>query len=279
MGAPDVAAQPGAGWDEAQCTAALAQLEQLQAQISDMRLAIPRIIEPFHRPRSSATYKLYADGVLGSQKNLDSLKSQWKSPEVQSTFEHAKQSLSANADLSESVSIPSHGWAERARKAKESTKSQGGENKEDTGAIVTDEDIERIVVEFRKAHPNLKVDTHDEDRSIQTRFVAGSLMLKFRVGIERDANGRHKLNAECLGTTEPFLAITRCIASRPNPDDLKYLLDMIAAYKTVKGTSCAKCKKLLDNSALTPTARRSKQVAGTTDALETVWEAFHEGCI
>ena len=241
MGAPDVAAQPGAGWDEAQCTAALAQLEQLQAQvrllchllwttctdmrqISDMRLAIPRIIEPFHRPRSSATYKLYADGVLGSQKNLDSLKSQWKSPEVQSTFEHAKQSLSANADLSESVSIPSHGWAERARKAKESTKSQGGENKEDTGAIVTDEDIERIVVEFRKAHPNLKVETHDEDRSIQTRFVAGSLMLKFRVGIERGANGRHKLNAECLGTTEPFLAITRCIASRSNPDDLKYLL-------------------------------------------------------
>jgi hypothetical protein len=33
MGAPDVAAQPGAGWDEAQCTAALAQLEQLQAQV------------------------------------------------------------------------------------------------------------------------------------------------------------------------------------------------------------------------------------------------------
>jgi len=54
---------------------------------------------------------------------------------------------------------------------------------------------------------------------------------------------------------------------------------MIAAYKTVKGTSCAKCGKLLDDSALTPTARRSKQVAGTTDALETIWEAFHEGCI
>ncbi|KAI4647578.1 uncharacterized protein J4E78_008893 [Alternaria triticimaculans] len=279
MGAPDVAAQPGAGWDEAQCTAALAQLEQLQAQISDMRLAIPRIIEPFHRPRSSATYKLYADGVLGSQKNLDSLKSQWKSPELQSTFEHVKQSLGANADLSESVSIPSHGWTERARKAKESAKNQGGDNKEDTGAIVTDEDIERIVVEFRKAHPNLKVETNDEDRSIQTRFVSGSVMLKFRVGIERDTNGRHKLNAECLGTTEPFLAITRCIASRSNSDDLKYLLDMIAAYKTVKGTSCAKCGKLLDDSALTPTARRSKQVAGTTDALETVWEAFHEGCI
>jgi hypothetical protein len=33
MGVPDVAAQPGAGWDEEQCTAALAHLEQLQAQV------------------------------------------------------------------------------------------------------------------------------------------------------------------------------------------------------------------------------------------------------
>jgi hypothetical protein len=135
-------------------------------QIDDMRLAIPRIIEPFHRPRSSATYKLYADGVLGSQKNLDSLKDQWKSPEMQSTFEHVKQSFGANADLSESVAIPSHGWVERARKTKESKKSQGKDNLEDAGAILTDEDISRIVVDFRKAHPNLKVEMRDDDRSI-----------------------------------------------------------------------------------------------------------------
>jgi hypothetical protein len=49
-------------------------------------------------------------------------------------------------------------------------------------------------------------------------------MLKFRINIEREANGRHKLNAECLGTTEPFLAVTRCIASRPQANDLNYLL-------------------------------------------------------
>lgn len=33
MSVSDSTAQPGAGWDEAQCTAALAQLEQLQAQV------------------------------------------------------------------------------------------------------------------------------------------------------------------------------------------------------------------------------------------------------
>lgn len=54
---------------------------------------------------------------------------------------------------------------------------------------------------------------------------------------------------------------------------------MIIAYKTVKGTSCAKCGKLLDDTTLIPTARRSKQVAGANDSSETVWEAFHEGCL
>ena len=49
---------------------------------------------------------------------------------------------------------------------------------------------------------------------------------------------------------------------------------MIAAYKQVKGTSCAKCASLIDNHMLTPTARRSKQVSGAI-----VWEALHEGCL
>jgi hypothetical protein len=54
---------------------------------------------------------------------------------------------------------------------------------------------------------------------------------------------------------------------------------MIAAYKTVKGTSCARCKGLLDNTAMTPTARRSKQADAANDTTHTVWEAFHESCL
>jgi hypothetical protein len=185
MGIPDVAAQLDAGWNEAECTAALAKLEQLQAQvrtgecpttaetdalqIDDLRLAIPRIIEPFHRPANPTIYKLYAQGVIGSQNGLNALKDQWRQPEMQSAFQHVKKSFAANADLSECVSIASHGWIERERKAQESSKSKGGESEEDLGAILSDEDISRIVVEFRKAHPNLKLQTQDNDHSISVR--------------------------------------------------------------------------------------------------------------
>lgn len=54
---------------------------------------------------------------------------------------------------------------------------------------------------------------------------------------------------------------------------------MIAAYKTVKGTCCAKCGKMLDGAALGTTARRSKQVVGVNESLETTWEALHESCL
>jgi hypothetical protein len=54
---------------------------------------------------------------------------------------------------------------------------------------------------------------------------------------------------------------------------------MITAYKTVKGSSCAKCGSLLDGRALTPTARRSKQVVAANDTTDTVWQAFHESCL
>ncbi|KAF1842484.1 uncharacterized protein K460DRAFT_409892 [Cucurbitaria berberidis CBS 394.84] len=277
MSTTDLAAQPGPGWDEAQCTAALAHLEQLQAQLDDLRLAIPRVIEPFQRPPNPATFKLYAQGVVGSQNDLKNLHEAWRSPETQRTLEQVKLSLTKNADLAASASIPSHGWVERERREGVLKKENRSETVEDFGNILTDEDIAGIVVGFQKTYTNIKLETRDENCSISTRFVSGAVMLKFHISIEREANGRYKLNAECLGTTEPWQAITRCIASRPQVNDLKYLLDMIAAYKTVKGTSCAKCKKLLDNSLLTPTARRSKKVAG--DSPELVWEALHEGCL
>jgi hypothetical protein len=54
---------------------------------------------------------------------------------------------------------------------------------------------------------------------------------------------------------------------------------MIAAYKTVRGISCAKCGKLLDKLAMIPTARRNRHITAANAASETSWEALHESCL
>ncbi|KAJ4993029.1 hypothetical protein SVAN01_01381 [Stagonosporopsis vannaccii] len=280
MSAPVSTAQPDAGWDEAQCMAALAQLEQLQAQIDDLRLAIPRIIEPFHRPPNPSTFKLYSQGVIGSQNGIKALNDAWKTPDVQEMFAHIKKSYDSNSDLSASTSVPSHGWIERERREREAHKRNGQHNAvEDDNDSLDDEKISHIIAEVQAAQPNVKFEVQNDNNNITTQFVDGSMKLAFRVSFDHETSTRQRLNVECLGTSELFPSITRCLASRPNANDLTHTLNMIVAYKTVKGTSCAKCKKLLDDSTLIPTARRSKQVATPGDNFETVWEAFHEGCL
>ncbi|KAF2241601.1 hypothetical protein BU26DRAFT_174172 [Trematosphaeria pertusa] len=275
----------GAGWDEAQCIAALAQLERLKTQLDDLRLAIPRVVEPFYSPPTPAMFRAFKQGVIGSQNEIKSFRNQWHDQDTQAIFDHARKSMGQNPDLSASAQVQQYGWIEKESREKEAAllRKDGAQEAEEAQVALTQEDISRILDDFHKTYPNLNLTTENGNHNIMIQFVSTSASaasrLRFRVIIEQKANGQHKLNAECLGTADPSPAITRCIASRPQANDLKYLLDMIAAYKTVKGTSCAKCKKMFDNEMIAPAARRSKQVTDANETSETVWEAFHEGCL
>jgi len=54
---------------------------------------------------------------------------------------------------------------------------------------------------------------------------------------------------------------------------------MIAAYKTVKGTTCAKCGKSYDADSVRPLARRVKRGSAAAEGSEVVWEVLHESCL
>lgn len=143
-------------------------------QIDDLRLAIPRIIEPLHLPSKPATFKMYAQGVYGSQNAVKNLGQHWKSPEIQSIFEHTKKSQTENADLSAGASIPGHGWIERERKERDTNTKDGGKSTitEETEAILSAGDLTRIVEEFHKTHPNIQLDREDNDHIIKVRYLS-----------------------------------------------------------------------------------------------------------
>jgi hypothetical protein len=65
-----------------------------------------------------------------------------------------------------SRSIPMHGWTEREKKERDSKKSSHIEITDESSASLTDEDISRIVVEFQKAYPTIKLETQDDNRAI-----------------------------------------------------------------------------------------------------------------
>jgi hypothetical protein len=135
-------------------------------QIDDLRLAIPRIIEPFQQPPSSGMFQQYAQGVRGSQNGIETLHEQWRSTEITDTFEHTRKSLAANADLSASRSIPRHGWTERERKGRGPHKTSQSESMEESNATLTEDDIAQIITDFQKSHPNIKLEYQDEKHTI-----------------------------------------------------------------------------------------------------------------
>ncbi|KAF2444919.1 hypothetical protein P171DRAFT_485000 [Karstenula rhodostoma CBS 690.94] len=282
------AAPPSEDYDEAQCIAALAQLERLKHQagclhfaLDDLRLTLPRIIEPFHMPSKPPMFHAFKENLIKEQRNMKTFKSQWQSQETQTILEHARKSATANPDLSAGAQVQQYGWIEKEEQERQAAKSNGDgeERAEDLGIRITKEERGRIIEQWRQTYSSIKMEEKNDGKQLLIPFVADSTRYRFRVTISEDANPSQAVQAECDGTGEPFTAVTRCLASRPNPNDMKYLLDMIAAYKTVRGLQCAKCNRMLDDDTTKPIARRCRQATGANETSETVWEPFHEGCL
>jgi len=115
-------------------------------------------------------FKLYAQGVIGSQNGIKILQEQWRSAEAQNLFEHSRKSLTTNADLSASTSIPSHGWTERERRQYQAKKNSGDESADESGATLTNEEVLRIISEVQETWPSSKVDIQDDMYTISVCY-------------------------------------------------------------------------------------------------------------
>lgn len=191
MATDELPPQPGAGWDEAQCKAALARLEELQGdvisnlspfpkqthltdhQVALLRLSLPRVMNVLASRSLSGTamFNAFKTSVIDSQKGINSLRSQWHSQEVQSIFEHTTQSLEKDEDLTPGAQIDRWGWIESQIKEQEAArrKSDGVQKPEDTFMDIVTEDVTQDIMEFRKAYANIKVITKDDNQDLLVR--------------------------------------------------------------------------------------------------------------
>ncbi|KAL1609858.1 hypothetical protein SLS60_001523 [Paraconiothyrium brasiliense] len=229
-------APTSAEYDEAQCIAALAQLERMKNQLDDLRLTLPRIVEPFHLPSKPPMFHAFKDNLIRAQRDMKTFRSQWQGQEMQSILERARKSATVNPDLSAGARVQQYGWIEKEKKEKDAANisRDGDERAEDTSVRVTQEERERVVEQWKKTYPSIKMQEKNEGKQLLIPFVADSTKYRFRITICEDASASRALQAECEGTGEPFTSVTRCLALRPCPNDLKYLLvrrrNMICRY-------------------------------------------------
>lgn len=145
----------------------IAECNNSHAQIDDLRLAIPRIIEPFHRPPNPSTFKLYSQGVIGSQNGIKALNEAWRAPEVQEILAHTKKSFDADQDLAACASVPSYGWIERERRERELQKGPSEKTAaEDQSNELDDEMISRVIAEVQGTQPNITLQVQSDIQCI-----------------------------------------------------------------------------------------------------------------
>ncbi|KAB2577092.1 Mediator complex subunit Med27 [Lasiodiplodia theobromae] len=295
------AAPPTHGdWDEAHLVEALAALEKLQdqaswlatsitctiltvAQMDELRSIVPNLTAPFLVAQDSpeALSRDFKQAAITEAKRLQAFERRWKSDEVQDILAHAAQSVKANPDLTKGAKVARYGWVDVAEKQQRPAKSKEKKPRgkgSDADDKVAASSVMPTVNAFKEAHPTFHVDV-DEGRIITISFRVPSLVLTFKITCHVGPDDKTSFIVDSPGNGPLFSAITRCIASRPRPNDLSYLLDMISAYTDMRIAKCSKCGKLLDNNALNPAARRSKQVATADGDKKTTWEPFHETCL
>ncbi|KAJ4349980.1 uncharacterized protein N0V89_008601 [Didymosphaeria variabile] len=165
-----------ADYDEAQCIAALAQLERMKHQLDDLRLTLPRIVEPFHLPSKPPMFHAFKDNLIKAQRDMKTFRSQWHGQETQSILEHARKSATVNPDLSAGVQVQQYGWIEKEEKEREAANisRDGEERAEDTSIRVTQEERERVVEQWRKTYPSIKMVEKNEGKQLLIPFVADS---------------------------------------------------------------------------------------------------------
>ncbi|KAF2761401.1 hypothetical protein EJ05DRAFT_497952 [Pseudovirgaria hyperparasitica] len=268
-------------WDEAQCKEALGRLERLQEQLDCLRPCIPHILDLLRNPQPSPQHLVneYKETAIGSSRKLTAFKAAWESQETRKIMGQAQQSFRNDMDLTAGYQVPHYGWANAMEHTiateikNESNENQNSESDE------SEVDVSVVVKDFRNKYPHIKIITESENSVLKIRVPFDLSALRFTISRNINLDEDKALKVQCGGSGSFSAAVTRCIASRPSPNHLPRLLDMIAAFHNSGYNPCARCKKIIDDNGLKPAARRSRspKPLGADDLSS--WESWHEGCL
>ncbi|KAF3193951.1 hypothetical protein TWF225_008142 [Orbilia oligospora] len=124
------------------------------------------------------------------------------------------------------------------------------------------EDVRRgIIEEFKKEHGDLEI-TAEEDGKVLKVAIPKPVGLTFSIDIPQPTAESNRYTVSLPTSSYLHILVLRSITTRPNAGSLKYLLDMVATYKTIYKTKCNKCNKLTQGpKADLPVIRRLKRIA------------------
>ncbi|KAI9846784.1 MAG: hypothetical protein M1837_003633 [Sclerophora amabilis] len=265
------------------------QLKRMHIQLRELRVTIPKLIQPLTTLYRSPE-ELFIDFSLSATvaaKDVKAYSQYMTSAASRSVLEYASASRKNNQTGIRPWVVTEHPhwleWEEKDNGSDGKTTELGGENASDvddsTLGMGDSDAVEQAVLGFKEAHPKFDINFNKMEKSINCVLQVPTLHLRIQEGTS--SLGKSILQVTCKGTTHLAAAIERSIAARRKPlDDLKSLLDLIAAYTDIKSRRCIKCEKLLNGSPPQLPAIRQRIASKSSEGKELdMWDALHEGCV
>ncbi|GAD96507.1 hypothetical protein AOR_1_1752054 [Paecilomyces variotii No. 5] len=293
-------------WDsERQLVSSLWKLQELEAKIHQLRTLLPdRLLAPLvpivnprragpNRPVPKSPQMLYEqlsqaarDGVA----EIDDFKSTWQSPDMQAVWARMDEKMKeCNGDYPQPTGVWEHDYdklLEELDKEERTSQSRDkrAEEEQSRSQALSAGGWKGIVESFKqKGLPGVRVLlSKNEDVVTVVLLKAGMSFDIQEVHGQEESGGMgwRVSNKQSPGKPKTKLetSVSMSLNQRPRKWDLAYLLEMISSYSEIKKTPCVKCNKMIDNTTLLPTIRRSKTVESPDGKKSTTWEAYHQNC-
>ncbi|KAK6497585.1 hypothetical protein TWF481_011992 [Arthrobotrys musiformis] len=278
--------------EETTLVSALSLLHQMHQKLALLRESIPHMVQPIMKASAYQTpellfddfskrtlkasedlvefTKLVSDGKWVFDKASDSRREggveageikRWKSsapvPHYLKDIVEGTEGISKDKEAKKKEEEEKK---ERKRLEAERSKERELEIAEVKG--LESEDVRKgILEEFKKEHSDLEI-TFEEDGKVLKVAIPKPVGLTFSIEIPQAEAESNRYIVTLPTASYLHVLILRSITTRPNAGSLKYLLDMIATYKTIYKTKCNKCNKLTQGpKADLPVIRRLKRIA------------------
>ncbi|KAI9820241.1 MAG: hypothetical protein M1827_005863 [Pycnora praestabilis] len=267
-------------WEASRLESALARLKEMHIQLRSLRTTIPRMIRPLTSPHSSPEelYNDFANAAGSAAKEVQAFRYYMEDEASRSVLQQADTSRKEMPDGINAWRVTDHpDWLDRDERHVE-VDGKGVDVQIDAVNIEAEQDTGKILEQFREAHPTMKVNFEGDTNSI-TLYLPPPARIHFHVTQQPSASGKSSYLVSTKESTHLHKAILRGIETRPMPNNLSYLLELLASYTNIKSMPCIKCSKLLDTKPQFATIRRKNETSSVAGTGETSWKAYHEGCV
>ncbi|MCJ1277668.1 hypothetical protein MMC21_005482 [Puttea exsequens] len=281
---PEALPAPEPDLDEASLISSLARLQEMHASLRNLRCTIPRLIDSVlvAPPQPDLLHSHFTTAATTAAREIRNFSLLMDQPRNKDALEKARGSRARDNEGVRAWLVAEHGdWLD----VKKEESSDDMDIIELEGEVKTPPDgtksdtakVNAALEKFRTAHRGIATAYNVDEDQIKVELPSPANITFL---IDPTTGGESTSYTVRTAKETKFLRpILEAIASRARPNDLNFLLELLASYMDVKSNACTKCSRLVDRNGVLPTIRSRKQIKQNGDTYSTQWLAYHESCV